>query len=142
MTEQLIDEILSTAKTIAIVGISNKPERDSYKVAEYLQKHGYKIVAVNPQQEGNLILGEVCYPNLQIAQQHSHAKIDIVDCFRKSADIPAIVDEAIAVKAGAVWMQLSIVNEQAAEIAQQAGLRVVMDRCTKIEHKRMHNITE
>ncbi len=142
MTEQLIDDLLNTAKTIAIVGISNKPERDSYKVAEYLQKHGYKILAVNPLQEGNLILGEVCYPNLQVAQQQSNAMIDIVDCFRKSEDIPTIVDEAISVKAGAIWMQLSIINEQAADSARQAGLQVVMDRCTKIEHKRLHNINE
>lgn len=142
MSEVLIDHLLNTAKTIAIVGISNKPERDSYKVADYLQKHGYKILAVNPLQAGNTILGELCYPSLEVAQQHTGLSIDIVDCFRKSEDIPAILVEAIAVKAAAIWMQLSIVNEAVASAAQDAGLEVVMDKCTKIEHKRLHNIVE
>lgn len=140
MSEILIDHLLNTAKTIAIVGISNKPERDSYKVAQYLQEHGYKVLAVNPLQAGNTILGEICYASLSEAQQHSGLSIDIVDCFRKSEDIPEIVQEAIAIKAGAVWMQLDIVNEAAAEQAQAAGLQVVMDKCTKIEHKRLHQI--
>ncbi|MFA9274265.1 MAG: CoA-binding protein [Candidatus Aquirickettsiella gammari] len=142
MSEDLINHLLNTSKTIAIVGISNKPERDSYKVAAYLQQHGYKILAVNPLQTGSTILGEPCYPSLEAAQQDSGLHIDIVDCFRKSEDIPAIVAEAIAVKAGAIWMQLSIVNESAASKAQAAGLEVVMDRCTKIEHKRLHTIVE
>jgi predicted CoA-binding protein len=142
MSEDLINHLLNASKTIAIVGISNKPERDSYKVAAYLQQHGYKILAVNPLQAGNTILGELCYPSLEAAQQASGLHIDIVDCFRKSEDIPAIVAEAIAVKAGAIWMQLSIVNESAESKAQTAGLEVVMDRCTKIEHKRLHNIVE
>lgn len=142
MSEVLIDRLLNTAKTIAIVGISDKPERDSYKVADYLQKHGYKILAVNPLQAGNTILGEPCYPSLEVAQQQTGLSIDIVDCFRKSADIPAILAEAIAVKAAAIWMQLSIVNEAVAIAAQDAGLEVVMDKCTKIEHKRLHNIVE
>lgn len=137
-----IDDLLGTAKTIAIVGISNKPERDSYKVAEYLQKHGYKIVAVNPHQAGNTILGEHCYPSLEEAQRQTSLSIDIVDCFRKSEDIPAILTEAVAVKAAALWMQLGIVNETAANQARAAGLEVVMDKCTKIEHKRLHNIVE
>ncbi|MFC0350535.1 CoA-binding protein [Undibacterium danionis] len=141
MSEILIDHLLNTAKTIAIVGISNKPERDSYKVAQYLQEHGYKVLAVNPLQTGNTILSEICYASLSEARQHSGLSIDIVDCFRKSEDIPEIVQEAIAIKAGAVWMQLDIVNEAAAEQAQAAGLQVVMDKCTKIEHKRLHQIS-
>nr|WP_314858596.1 CoA-binding protein [uncultured Undibacterium sp.] len=141
MSEVLIDHLLNTAKTIAIVGISNKPERDSYKVAEYLQEHGYKVLAVNPLQAGKTILGETCYASLSEAQQQAGLHIDIVDCFRKSEDIPTIVDEAIAIKAGAVWMQLSIVNEAAAEQALAAGLQIVMDKCTKIEHKRLHHIS-
>jgi predicted CoA-binding protein len=141
MSEVLIDHLLNTAKTIAIVGISNKPERDSYKVAEYLQEHGYKVLAVNPLQAGKTILGETCYSSLSEAQQQSGLDIDIVDCFRKSEDIPTIVHEAIAIKAGAVWMQLSIVNEAAAEQALAAGLQIVMDKCTKIEHKRLHQIS-
>lgn len=141
MSEMLIDHLLNTAKTIAIVGISNKPERDSFKVAQYLQEHDYKVLAVNPLQAGNTILGELCYSSLSEAQQLSGLNIDIVDCFRKSEDIPEIVQEAIAIKAGAVWMQLSIINDAAAEQAQAAGLHVVMDKCTKIEHKRLHQIS-
>ncbi|MFZ6818892.1 CoA-binding protein [Undibacterium sp. Ji22W] len=142
MSDVLIDHLLNTAKTIAIVGISNKPERDSYKVAEYLQKHGYRILAVNPLQAGNSILGLQCYPTLAVAQQETGLSIDIVDCFRKSEDIPAILTDAMAVKAAALWMQLGISNETAAIEARAAGLEVVMDKCTKIEHKRLHNIVE
>ena len=142
MTNELIDDLLKMAKTIAIVGISNKPERDSYKVAEYLQSHGYKILAINPLQAGNIILGEHCYSSLAQAKQETGLKIDIVDCFRKSEDIPVILNEAITVEAGAIWMQLGIENADAAETAMQAGLPVVMNRCTKIEHKRLHQIVE
>jgi len=142
MSEALIDRLLSTAKTIAIIGISNKPERDSYKVADYLQQHGYTIVAVNPLQAGSTILGQLCYPSLTMACKETGLHIDIVDCFRKSEDIPAIIEEAIAIGAGAIWMQLGILNEFAALRAQHAGLDVVMDRCTKIEHKRLHHIVE
>lgn len=142
MTNELIDDLLKMAKTIAIVGISDKPERDSYKVAEYLQSHGYKILAVNPLQAGNIILGEQCYPSLAQAKQETGLKIDIVDCFRKSEDIPDILSEAIAVEAGTIWMQLGIENADAAETATKAGLRVVMNRCTKIELKRLHQIVE
>lgn len=140
MSEILIDQLLNTAKTIAIVGISNKPERDSFKVAQFLQEHGYRILAVNPLQAGSSILGVTCYANLTEARQGSGCLIDIVDCFRKAEDIPAIVSEAIAIGAKSVWMQLGITNEIAAEQAKSAGLDVVMDRCTKIEFKRLHNI--
>lgn len=140
MSEILIDQLLNTAKTIAIVGISNKPERDSFKVAQFLQEHGYRILAVNPMQAGSSILGVTCYANLTEAQQSSGCLIDIVDCFRKAEDIPAIVSEAVAIGAKSVWMQLGITNEIAAEQAKSAGLDVVMDRCTKIEFKRLHNI--
>jgi predicted CoA-binding protein len=106
-----------------------------------LQEHGYKVLAVNPLQAGNTILGETCYASLSEAQQRSGLNIDIVDCFRKAEDIPEIVHEAISIQAGAVWMQLDIVNDAAAEQAQAAGLQVVMDKCTKIEHKRLHQIS-
>lgn len=132
----VIDRLLSTAKTIAIVGLSNKPERDSFKVAQYLQSNGYRILAINPMLAGTEILGEVCYASLQAAQLATDLNIDIVDCFRKAEDIPVIVDEAIAVKAKSIWMQLGIINESAANKAAKAGLDVVMDKCTKIEHKR------
>lgn len=136
-----IDDLLNQAKTIAIVGMSNKPERDSFKVAQYLKEHGYHILAINPILQGQTILDELCYASLSEAKQRSGMEIDIVDCFRKAEDIPNIVTEAIAVGAKAVWMQLEITNEDAAAQARAASLAVVMNRCTKIEHKRLHNIT-
>lgn len=136
-----IDDLLNRAKTIAIVGMSNKPERDSFKVAQYLKEHGYHILAINPILQGQTILDELCYASLSEAKQRSRMEIDIVDCFRKAEDIPNIVTEAIAVGAKAVWMQLEITNEDAAAQARAASLAVVMNRCTKIEHKRLHNIT-
>ncbi|EJL83460.1 putative CoA-binding protein [Herbaspirillum sp. CF444] len=122
---------------IAVVGLSNRPDRPSHDVSAYMQHQGYRIVAVNPMYAGTQILGEYCHANLQEAAQAlagAGLKIDIVDCFRKSADIPPIVDEAIAIGAGCVWMQQGIVNEAAAAKAQAAGLVVVMDRCIKIDH--------
>jgi len=122
---------------IAVVGLSNRPDRPSYEVSAYMQHHGYRIVAVNPMYAGTQILGEYCYANLRdaaAALAGSGLKIDIVDCFRKSADIPPVVDEAIAIGATCVWMQQGIVNEAAAAKAQEAGLVVIMDRCIKIDH--------
>ncbi|WP_050464087.1 CoA-binding protein [Herbaspirillum autotrophicum] len=122
---------------IAVVGLSNRPNRASHEVAAYMQANGYRIVAVNPVYAGEIILGEHCYPTLHVAAQalaESGLKIDIVDCFRKSADIPPVVDEAIVIGARCVWMQLDIVHEEAAAKARAAGLIVVMDRCIKIEH--------
>ncbi len=141
-TNAQIDDLLSQAKIIAIFGISNKPERDSFKVAQYLKEHGYHILAINPLLQGQTILGEPCYASLNEAKQQSGMEIDIVDCFRKADDIPPIVSEAITVGAKAVWMQLEITNEDAAAQARSAGLAIVMNRCTKIEHKRLHKITD
>lgn len=137
-TDTVIAQLFNTAKTIAVVGISNKPDRDSYQVAQYLQEHGYRVLAINPMQTGNHILGEPCYASLAEAQAATGLHVDIVDCFRKGEDIPPIVEEAIAIGAGAIWMQLGIVNEAAAQRALEAGLQVVMDLCTKIEHRRLH----
>ncbi|MFL9880026.1 CoA-binding protein [Herbaspirillum rhizosphaerae] len=122
---------------IAVVGLSSRPDRPSYDVSAYMQHHGYRIVAVNPMYAGTQILGEYCYANLQdaaAALAGAGLKIDIVDCFRKSADIPPVVDEAIDIGATCVWMQQGIVNEAAAVKAQRAGLVVIMDRCLKIDH--------
>ena len=133
-----IAQILNESKTIAIVGLSNKPDRASYGVAEYLQGHGYQIIPVNPSYAGQTILGERVCATLQEAADTlatSGRRIDIVDCFRKSEDIPPIAREAIAVRAGCLWMQLGVVNQQAADLAAAAGLDVVMDRCLKIEHR-------
>ena len=134
MPDTVIQQLLKDAKTIAVVGMSAKPGRASHEVAAYLQKNGYRIIPVNPNEAGNHILNETCYASLTEAVAATGLSIDIVDCFRKSADIPAIADEAIRVSAGCLWMQLDVVNESAAEKAKAAGLHVVMDRCTKIEH--------
>lgn len=133
-----IAQILGDSKTIAIVGLSNKPERASHEVAAYLQEHGYRIVPVNPSYAGETILGEQVHATLQEAADTlagSGQRIDIVDCFRKSEDIPPIARDAIAVRAGCLWMQLDIENQAAADLARAAGLDVVMNHCIKIEHR-------
>jgi uncharacterized protein len=127
-----IDRILATSKTIAVVGVSNKPERDSLRVARYLQEVGYRVVPVNPSLTE--VLGEPCYPNL--AAIPAEVAIDIVDVFRSPEFIPGVVDEAIARGARVVWMQLGLAHNAAAEKARAAGLAVVMDRCLKVEHAR------
>jgi uncharacterized protein len=124
---------------IAVVGLSNKPERPSYGVARYMQEHGYRIIPVNPMHVGTHILGEHCYKDLYQAAEVlavDNLKIEIVNCFRKANDIPPIVGEAIMIGASCVWMQLGIVNQHAADKAVKAGLTVVMDSCIKIEHAR------
>ncbi|HSB46620.1 MAG TPA: CoA-binding protein [Candidatus Bilamarchaeum sp.] len=126
--------ILKEARTVAVVGLSDKPERPSYDVALYLQNHGYRVIPVNPMiKEWR---GLKSYASLSDIPKSE--KIDVVDIFRKSEDVPPIVDEAIRIGARAVWMQLGIVNEGAAGKAREAGLEVVMDKCMKIEHGRMH----
>ncbi len=128
-----IAEILRRARTIAVVGLSDKPERPSYDVASYLAEHGYRIIPVNPMiREWK---GLKAYASLKDIPPGE--RIDVVDIFRRSEDVPPVVDEAIAIGAGAVWMQLGIVNEAAAAKARKAGLSVVMDRCMKIEHAKL-----
>lgn len=122
---------------IAVVGLSDRPDRASNEVSAYMQRHGYRIVGINPRHAGSMVLGELCYASLREAQQALSAsgeRLDIVNCFRRAEDIPPIVDEAIAVDASCVWMQLGIVNEAASAKARAAGLQVIMDRCIKIEH--------
>ena len=123
--------ILENHKTVAIVGLSPKPERDSHKVGKYLKEHGYKIVPVNPGQKE--ILGEKSYPKLKAVP----FPVDIVDIFRRPEAIPPVVDDAIEIGAKVVWMQLGIAHNQAAEKARVAGLEVVMSKCIKIEHMNM-----
>jgi predicted CoA-binding protein len=135
-----IPQILNDSKTIAIVGLSSKPERASFGVAEYLQGQGYRIVPVNPAYAGAEILGERVYACLQEAADAlapSGARIDIVDCFRKSEDIPPLARDAIAIRAGCLWMQLEIEHQAAADLARAAGLDVVMNHCLKIEHRKL-----
>lgn len=135
-----IPQILNDSKTIAVVGLSNKPDRASYGVAEYLQGQGYRILPVNPAYAGAEILGEKVYADLQEAADAmapSGTRIDIVDCFRKSEDIPPLARDAIAIRAGCLWMQLEIENQAAADLARAAGLDVVMNHCLKIEHRKL-----
>jgi predicted CoA-binding protein len=132
-----IAQILQDARTIAVVGLSDKPDRASHGVAEYLQEHGYRILPVNPSCAGQQILGETVFGTLQDAAASLGAgtTIDIVDCFRKPEAIVPIARDAIAVGAGCLWMQLEIENEEAATLARNAGLDVVMNHCLKIEHR-------
>ncbi len=136
--DALIPALLKQYRTIAVVGLSNKPERPSHEVAHYMQRHGYRIVPVNPSYAGSQILGEECHANLSeaaAALKQQGAAIEIVDCFRKSDAIPPIADEAIAIGARCLWLQLGVSNEAAAAKAKAAGLQVVEDRCIKIEHR-------
>jgi len=126
-----VRNILCSAKTVAVVGISAKEESPSYKVAKYLLGQGFKVVGVNPKCDE--ILGAKCYPDLKSIPEH----VDVVDIFRKLDAIPGVVDEAIEIGAGAVWMQLGLEHEEAAQKARRAGLSVVMNKCTKIEHSRL-----
>jgi predicted CoA-binding protein len=123
--------ILARSKTIAVVGLSANWYRPSYFAAKYLQEHGYRIVPVNPTYEE--VLGERCYPSVS-AIPHD---VDVVDGFRKPAEMPALAREAVAKGAKVLWMQLGIRSDEAARIANDAGLDVVVDRCMKIEHARI-----
>jgi len=123
--------ILNHCRTIAVVGLSPKPHRASFDVARYMQANGYRIIPVNP--NAAEVLGEKAYSTL--AEAARHEKIDLVNCFRNSEDIPPVVDEAIAIGAKAVWMQLGIAHAQAAAKAEEAGLLVVQDHCIKIDHR-------
>ena len=137
MLESTTLELLKTCRTIAVVGLSSNPARPSFGVAQYMQAHGYRIIPVNPNEAE--VLGEKCYATLTAAAQHE--TFDMVNCFRNSADIPPIVDEAIALSAlagiKAVWMQQGVAHPQAAAKAEAAGLAVVQDRCLKIEHRNL-----
>lgn len=123
--------ILENHKIIAMVGISPKEDRPSNGVARFLMAHGYTVIPVNPGQSE--ILGQRCYPSLEDIP----VKVDMVDVFRKAEDVPPVAAAAIAIGAKSLWLQLGIVNEEAAALASAAGLDVVMDRCPKIEYPRL-----
>jgi len=129
----VIARVLRETRTWAVVGCSPSAWRDSHDVAEYLQRQGYRVIPVNPQCDDDEILGERCYPDLASVPQ----PVDVVDIFRRSELAGAHVDEAIAAGAKAVWLQLGVIDEAAAERARAAGLDVVMDRCPKIELPRL-----
>jgi predicted CoA-binding protein len=133
MKDEEIKDALNRSKTVAVVGISAKEDRPSYIVAAYLKSKGYRIIPVRP--EGEEILGEKVYPSLM--EIPKEIEIDVVDIFRKSEDVPPIVDEAIQRKAKVVWMQEGIMHKEAGTKAEKAGLKVVMDRCMKKEHQRL-----
>jgi predicted CoA-binding protein len=132
LSDNEIRELLQRAQTIAVVGLSDRPERDSNGVARFLQRNGYRIIPVNPNLRGP-VLGEQPYASLRDVREH----VDIVDIFRRPEYVPQIVEDAIAIGADVVWMQLGITNLAAFQRAKQAGLGVVMDRCMAIEHRRL-----
>ena len=125
-----VRRILRKHKTLAVVGLSAQWHRPSFFAAKYMQEHGYRVIPVNPQYEE--VLGEKCYRSLRDIPE----PVDIVDCFRKSAEIPALAADAVAIGAKVLWMQLGVHNDAARAIAEAAGLEVVEDRCVKIEHGR------
>ena len=128
-------DIIQQYRNVAIVGISADQYRPSHFVAIYLQAEGYNIILVNPRYAGETILGKCVYATLTEAQEAGE-QIDIVDVFRRAEDVPPVADEAIAIGAKVLWLQLGIRNDQAAARAEAAGLTVVQDRCIKIEHAR------
>lgn len=131
-TAAAIADILDHCRTVAVVGLSPKPHRDSYGVSHYMQAHGWRIIPINP--NASKILGETAYPSLTEAARHH--TIELVNVFRNNADVPPVVAEAIAIGAKAVWLQLGVAHEQAAQEARAAGLLVVQDKCLMVEHRR------
>ena len=124
-------EILQSARTVAVVGLSGKRYRPSYGVAEYLKREGYRVIPVNP--EETEVLGEKCYPDLDSVP----GEIDVVDVFRRSEFVPEIVEAAIRKGAKVIWMQEGVIHEEAARRAREAGLTVIMDRCILKDHRRL-----
>jgi predicted CoA-binding protein len=140
LSKDSIKEILTKYKTVAVVGLSRDPSKDSNRVATYLQSQGYRIIPVNPTTDE--VLGEKSYKSLLDTPEEIQKTIEIVDIFRPSADVPSIVEQAIELKERhdkpyVIWMQLGIINEQAAGTARAAGLTVVMNRCVMQEHKKL-----
>ena len=128
-SETYIRGILREVRTIAVVGASGNHARDSYKVMEVLIQQGYQIFPINPNEEGNFILGQLCYADLNSVSE----KIDMVDVFRAEDAVIGVTKEAIQIGAKVLWTQLDIINEEASELAKKAGLKVIMNRCPKIE---------
>ncbi len=125
-----IQRVLHTAKTIAIVGLSNNELRASYFVGYYLKRHAYRVIPVNPRETA--ILGEICHPSLLDIPE----PVDVVNVFRAPDALPGIARDAVAIRAGALWCQFGVINEEGARIAEEGGVQVVMDRCLKVEHAR------
>jgi hypothetical protein len=128
-----IQKILQESRVIAVVGLSRADDRPSHEVARYLQEEGYRIIPVSPNLRG-MVLGEQAYPDLLSIP----GSVDVVDIFRRSEDVPPVIEQAIRIGAKAVWMQLGIMNEEAAEMACAAGLNVIMNHCIMVEHRKLH----
>ncbi len=140
MNSKQIKKILAESKTIAVVGLSREPKKASHQVALYMKKHGYHIVPVNPFVEE--VLGEKSYPSLLEIPKEIQKEIDVVDIFRRSEDVPSVVQQAIKLRElhstpSVIWMQLGVINEEAAKAASEAGFTVIMDKCIMQEHKRL-----
>ena len=125
-----IQDVLNSAKTVAVVGLSKTELRASYFVGFYLRRHGFRVIPVNPREQK--ILGETSYPSLRDIP----GRVDVVNVFRKPDALPEIAEEAVAIGAGNLWCQFGVINEEGARIAEAGGLSVVMDRCIKVEHAR------
>ena len=143
MNQNEIREILTRYKTVAVVGLSRELGKDSHKVSAYLKKHGFRIIPVNP--FADEVLGEKSYKSLLDIPPEIQKTIEVVDIFRPAKDVPPIVEQAIKLKEmfgkpRVVWLQLGIVNEQAAEVAEKAGLTVIMNKCIMVEHKRLSKV--
>ena len=132
LTHQAMAWVLEQCRTVAVVGLSPKTHRDSHEVAQYMQRQGWRIIPINP--NASTILGEKAYPTLHDAAQAG--PIDLVNVFRNSADVPPVVDEAIAIGAKAIWLQMGIQHDGAAAKARAAGLQVVQNKCLMVEHAR------
>jgi uncharacterized protein len=140
LSQNQIKEIFTKYRTVAVVGLSNEVERDSFRVSAYLQNHGYKIIPVNPFVDQ--VLGEKSYKSLLDIPPETQKTIEIVNIFRKPQDVLPIVQQTVELRAKfgvpfVVWMQLGIVNEQAAKVAEQSGLVVIMDKCLMVEHRKI-----
>lgn len=137
----VITKLLAESRVIAVVGLSPKPDRPSHEVAAYLQRHGYRIIPINPASAGTSILGEHCYATLTLAAAalvEQGVRIDLVDVFRRPEQVEPIADETIGINAKGFWLQLGIINQVAIDKVRAAGIAVIADRCTKIDHAIRH----
>jgi uncharacterized protein len=134
LADNEIKDLLARARTVAVVGMSDRPDRPSYSIAAFLQRNGYRVLPVNPNLRGP-VLGEQPYASLRDIAEH----VDIVDIFRRPLYVPEVVEDAIAIGADVVWMQLGVGNQAAAARADAAGLGVVFERCIAVEHGRLRN---
>jgi len=140
MIDTELSALLRRSHTVAVVGLSPKPERPSHRVAQYLLQQGYRVLPVNPLLAGQTVLGQPCYASLEQAAAALAAeglRLDVVDVFRQSAEVPPLAEAAIALGAATLWLQLGVVHPEAEARAAAAGLQVVRERCIKIEHQRL-----